>query len=155
MLSWQKLAGKRYARTLRMLACPEERFHRRLLAIVIEPLRHLHSTYLRFAHEAINDLKWPRLIDEIWGPTSKCVQVLQYFSTLVSGQATRLKLLWRLDGASSMEEWIVSNDCHVKQTRRLLLSAMTSVHRRHLHVLQGWPCSLSLVLSTSSFFSVW
>ena len=146
MLNWHALAGTRFSRTLRMLSCAEERFHRTLLAITIEPLRHLHSTYLRFAHEALDDQKWPRLIDEIWGPTSKGVEVLQYYSTLLSGRATRLKLLWRLDGANSIEEWIVSNVSHAKQTRRLLMNAMASVYRRHVQELRDWPWALLLGL---------
>ena len=55
---------------------------RTLLAILMEPFRHIHSSYLKYAHAAPDDEAWPRLLDEVWERTSISYAAQQYFSGL-------------------------------------------------------------------------
>ena len=64
-VDWHALAGSRYRRACSMLSSDEDRFSRALLAVVMEPLRHIHSSYLKNAHTAPDDMSWPRFTDEL------------------------------------------------------------------------------------------
>ena len=142
LVSWQKLAGSRYARTKRVLRSEEERLQRTLLAVCIEPLRHLHDKFLRFAHTAPNEEEWPVLLSQVWGPTSAFVAVGQYFSSLLVGDFGRVRLMWQLSGSSSMQEWINDYPSQAKLVRNQLLFVCASVHRRFASSLDKWPFRL-------------
>ena len=144
-IEWRKLAGSRYHRTRKVLACSEERFQRTLLAIAIEPLRHLHSLFLKFAHTAPNDQEWPNLLSEVWAPASRFIAVLQYFSTLVAGTCTRLRLIWQLEGCLTMSDWIDQHPQQARQARHLFLLLAGSVHRRYVATLDKYPFKLYAV----------
>ncbi|CAE7630253.1 unnamed protein product [Symbiodinium sp. CCMP2592] len=89
-IDFHTLAGKRYKRMVQMLQSPSERFQRVLLCITLEPLRHMHSTFLKFAHSAPDDEAWPLLMQELRLKSSKVVCVLQYLATLLCGKGSRM-----------------------------------------------------------------
>ncbi|CAJ1389305.1 unnamed protein product [Effrenium voratum] len=141
-VDWHGLAGRRFQRARSCLSCREEQFHRTLLAIMVEPLRHLHSVFLKFAHAAADDQNWPPLLGEVWAPCSKYVAVLQYYSSLLSGQGSRLRLLWQLGGHASMESWFSEEPGQVSRVRSNILMIASSLHRRFSTSLNKWPWRL-------------
>ncbi|CAE7364228.1 unnamed protein product, partial [Symbiodinium necroappetens] len=137
-VDWRALAGRRYHRFCKVLASPEERFQRTLLAIAIEPLRHLHSRFLKFAHTAIDEQSWPVLLQELWGPSSKYVAVMQYMARLLHGDGTRLMLLAGLSGHESIETWVLDCPSEAAAARwffllhaLILKLTVAAVERRH------------------------
>ena len=144
-IEWRKLAGSRYHRTRKVLVCAEERFQRTLLAIVVEPLRHLHSTFLKYAHTAPDDESWPALLQQIWAPSSKFTAVLQYYSSMLAGRCARLRLVWQLTGCPTMSEWMTQQPEQARQARNLILLVAASVHRRFAASLDRYPFKLFAV----------
>lgn len=141
-IEWRALAGSRFQRTCKMLVSYEERFERTLLAIAIEPLRHLHSAFLKCAHTAPDDQSWPTLLQQIWAPSSKFVAVLQYYSSLLTGACGRMRLLFQLDGHTSMSQCVAECPEEARQARNLILLIAGSVHKRFLATLDRFPFKL-------------
>lgn len=141
-VEWRKLAGSRFHRTRHVLVNAAERFQRVLLAIVMEPLRHLHSAFLRHAHTAPDDQAWPLLLAEMWGPSSKFMIVRQYLSALLAGDGSRLRLMWQWDGCTSMSHWLAEHPDQGRQARNLILLVAGSVHRRFATTLYRFPFKL-------------
>ncbi|CAE7670376.1 unnamed protein product [Symbiodinium sp. CCMP2592] len=141
-ISWQKLAGSRFHRTKQMLSNHQERFRRTLLTLIVEPLRHLHSTLLKYAHSAPNDEEWPPLLQQIWPACSKFYQVLQYYSVLLEGTGTRLRLLWQLSGCESLQQWMTEHPHEAREVRSQILLAAMNLERRFLATLDKYPFKL-------------
>ncbi|CAK9068961.1 unnamed protein product [Durusdinium trenchii] len=141
-IEWHQLAGRRFQRMRKCLACRQERFHRTLLAVVVEPLRHLHSSFLKFAHSAADDRNYPKLLDEVWPAQSMYVAILQYFSTFLANQCSRLRLLFQISGCRSFEEWCAEEPLQVSATRSQLLLVATVLARRYHTTLYRWPWKL-------------
>ena len=136
------LAGKRYNRMVQMLESPSERFQRVLLCISLEPLRHMHSTYLKFAHAAPDDEAWPLLMQELRLPSSKVVCVLQYLATLLCGKGSRLVLLEQLHRPFSSHDWVRECPEEALAVRARLLLIAASLDRRHACNVDRWPFKL-------------
>ena len=130
-IDWARLAGRRLIRTQNMLESAEERLHRTILAVSIEPLRHVHSTFLKFAHAAADSESWPVLLNEVWTPTSKICSVLQYLSTLLAGQGSRLALVSQESGEISLQGWIRARPEEAKAARQQFLLVAVGLHRRY------------------------
>ncbi|CAE7263478.1 unnamed protein product [Symbiodinium sp. KB8] len=141
-VDWRALAGRRFHRFCKVMSSHEERFQRVLLAIAVEPLRHLHSTFLAFAHSAINEEAWPLLLRELWAPSSKYISVMQYYSTLLAGQGSRLCLLAGLSGHDTVESWILACPGEASSARNRLLMIAASLHRRYETTVDRYPWRL-------------
>ncbi|CAE7188657.1 unnamed protein product [Symbiodinium sp. CCMP2456] len=141
-VDWRALAGRRFHRFCKVMSSHEERFERVLLAIAVEPLRHLHSTFLAFAHSAINEEAWPLLLRELWAPSSKYISVMQYYSALLAGQGSRLLLLAGLSGHETVESWILACPGEASSARSRLLMIAASLHRRYETTVDRYPWRL-------------
>jgi hypothetical protein len=141
-IDWQAIAGSRYRRSMLCLQSQEERFHRTLLALVMEPLRHLHSSYLKYAHAAADDESWPKLLNEVWPRASISVAAQQYFSTMLEGTCPRFRLVWQLTGCSSFQQWVEQHPAEAKIARSQILMVTLLLRRRHNNTLNRWPWKL-------------
>ncbi|CAE7945648.1 unnamed protein product [Symbiodinium necroappetens] len=141
-IDWARLAGRRLVRTQKMLESAEERLRRAILAVSIEPLRHVHSTFLKFAHAAADSESWPVLLNEVWTPTSKICSVLQYLSTLLAGQGSRLALVSQESGEISLQGWIRSRPQEAKAARQQFLLVAVGLHRRYEANILRYPFKL-------------
>jgi hypothetical protein len=79
-----------------------------ILAIVMETLRRLHVYFLSSANNAPN-MDWsPHIGDMLDARGSIVVNVLQYYSALLHGIGSRLRLIWHVFGKyRSAAEWSV------------------------------------------------
>ena len=141
-IDFHTLAGKRYKRMVQMLQSPSERFQRVLLCISLEPLRHMHSTFLKFAHAAPDDEAWPLLMQELRLPSSKVVCMLQYVATLLCGKGSRLVLLEQLHRPFSSQDWVRECPEEALAVRARLLLIAGSLDRRHACNVDRYPFKL-------------
>ncbi|CAE7512743.1 unnamed protein product [Symbiodinium sp. CCMP2592] len=141
-VNWHALAGRRFARFKQMMSSAQERFERVLLAITTEPLRHIHDTYLKFAHTACDSQAWPKLLSELWPRTSKNHAVMQYYATCLQGKASRLRLLVNLSGDSDLQAWIRDNQQEALSARSKILMNATELQQRFAGNLDRQPWQL-------------
>lgn len=120
----------------------KERAHRMILAVVLEPLRHLHSSFLKYAHSAANTLEWPKLLDEVSPSRSQYVAILQYYSHLLAGNGSRLRLIFQLFGCATVEQWIREEPDLASAARSQILAAATVLARRYRNTVCKWPWRL-------------
>ena len=80
--------------------------------------------------------------NKIWAPSSKFCQVLQYYSTLLEGTGSRLRLLWQLSGCGSLQQWIAERPDEALELRSQVLLAAMNVERRYLATLDNYPFKL-------------
>ena len=135
-LDWNRLAGRRLARTRAMLLSKQERFQRVLLSLAIEPLRHLHSRFLKHAHTAPDDTAWPLILNEIWPSSSKFVAAMEHLATLLATQSSRLLLLAQLSEERGIAEWVHQCPDEALQARSRFLMVAASLQRRYVARLQ-------------------
>ena len=131
-LDWNRLAGRRMARTRAMLLSKEDRFHRVLLSLSIEPLRHVHSCFLKHAHTAPDDASWPLLLNELWPPASRNVAAMEHLATLLGGESSRLVLLFALSQNETVAQWVENCPEEAKRARSTFLLVAASLHRRYV-----------------------
>ena len=160
-VSWEKLAGKRLHRAIRFLGCPRQRFQVAALCIVIEPLRIMHSRYMTIANKKSSSNR-PALLDEVDPSRSMTIKVLQYYSSLLAGQCSTLRLVWGWQQCSDLLAWMRQCPEWARVLRRLILSAACLVLRRfekctskfpwrlYAWPTPGWARASSPRLSTSS-----
>ncbi|CAJ1420891.1 unnamed protein product [Effrenium voratum] len=141
-VDWHALAGRRFRRCRQMMESTDERWRRSMLAVILEPLRHCHSTFLKHAHSAADDESWPLLFDELWPSKSKSVGAQQYLSTLLAGSGSRLRLIWQVLGHQSMEQWMCQRPEQAKEVRSLMLMVCMLTQRRYEATVNRWPWKL-------------
>ena len=135
LVDWAKLAGTRYQRSCQMLESVQERLQRTVLAIVHEPLRHPHASFLQEGHTELNDGEWPGLLDQLWAPTSRFQAVLQYLSSMLCGNVSRTRLVWQLSGCASFEDWLQGRPEEARFFRARVLLVAQLVQRRYNRTL--------------------
>ena len=141
-VDWHKLAGTRFKRTCKMLSSAQERFERLLLAVVMEPLRHLHDAFLKYAHSAPDETSWPTLLSEVWPRTSTHVSALQYYASCLAGATSRLKLIVNLSEDFSLRAWMQAKPEQARAVRDKLLSTAAFVRRRFSANVDRFPFRL-------------
>ena len=141
--SWHELAGKRLKKAMSFVAEAETCVDLTIMAIVLEPLRHLTGLFLSCGRLGRpGDL--PALVNLVSPSTSLVYHSLQYYSMLLSGHGTRLELLWRLVAKrGSYSEWLSQCPQQAWKLRRAILCAATWVHRRHQCLFEQWPWPLA------------
>ena len=120
----------------------KERAHRMILAVVLEPLRHLHSSFLKYAHSAVNTLEWPKLLDEVSPSRSQYVAILQYYSHLLAGNGSRLRLIFQMFGCATLDQWICDEPALASAARSQIAAVATVLSRRYRTTILKWPWRL-------------
>jgi hypothetical protein len=134
---WHAVAGKRLSRTKATLSSKSRRIRHIIFMIVSEPLRILTSYFLQISASRVDYKRAPPLFNLLWNQKSILTAALEYLSSMLSGNATRLKLVWQLCGeASSWIEWIASDTENAAFLRRCILYVASAIWRRHVHPLQ-------------------
>ena len=141
-LTWQQIAGVRLSRCVRFLASEQDRFRIVALAVVIEPLRLLHSRFMALAHRCKSSNKLPGIMDEIDCSRSFIVRVQQYLSTLLRCVNGRSRLVWQWSGQDSALLWMLQEPEQARLMHRLTLSAAAWVERRFSIYLTDFPWQL-------------
>jgi len=144
-LSWRELAGQRLARTLTLSQDKSQHLIVRLLCIIIEPLRVIHTRFMKLGHAAPNAERLPALFDEIWDSKSISLRVLAYYSSMLTGvveHCNRLILVLAPEGHANLQPWQVAQPQQALLIRRLILHAASWVDRRLVQPLRdcrnGW-----------------
>lgn len=104
-IEWHRLAGGRFRRCRQLVADSSQMFYISTLAIIVEPLRILHSRFMYMSHQVKTDAKIPSFLNELDETHSIVVRVLQYFSSLLALSCSRARLLWQWSGAESGLDW--------------------------------------------------
>ena len=98
---------------------------------------------MKLGHAAPNPHRTPPLLNEIWEPTSLAYRVLCYYSTLLQGSSSRLRLVWQAAGYESFVSWQMGAEQHFLLLRRLILHAESWVERRlcmhYFDSREVWP----------------
>ena len=136
---WQALAGSRFKRCLQLLRCPVQIYYICTLAVVVEPLRILHSRFMFMSHQVKTNNKVPSIFNELDETRSIVVRVLQYYSSLLGLSCGRARLLWQWSDAENSEEWIRDFPEQALTTRRLILAASAGVVRRLSKLVKEFP----------------
>ncbi len=151
------VAGRRLARTRELLGDRTHRTRLAILAVIMEPIRRLHVYFLAKSQMRPTWGKPPAICDLLQPHKSILVSVLQYYSSLLCGTGSRLRLIWQLHGGhGSMAEWAASQSetaggCDlVRVLRRCVLVASASVARRLHKYLCAWPWRLFILGDASS-----
>jgi len=146
-INWHSVQGKRRRSFEAGLNRPPTLVSVIVLSIVLEPLRWLTRWFMRRTSVVrrlrAQQLRRPAPIcDLVWLPASPAVRVLQYYSHLLSGQASRLVLVW---GRSyeSFAEWAASEVDSLALLRRVCMAASAWVHFRHLQGSMCYPWLLA------------
>ena len=122
-VKWQELAGSRMHRSLRFLADPLHRFHVAVLCVVVEPLRLMHTFFMKLANLPFGADRLPPLLNELDEGRSLIVRVQQYYSTLLHCLCSRINLVWHWNynepHVTSMLAWLFSFPQQARIARRL------------------------------------
>ena len=138
-VDWHKLAGKRYRRGVGFLSSPSQHFFVCLLAVVIEPLRCLHSRFMSLGHKIKSGVKLPSIFNEFDDSRSLVVRVLRYYSSLLRLTCKRARLFWQWSGAPDALGWLRDHTLEARTARRLILSAASGVKRRLGELTKSFP----------------
>ena len=129
------------------------------VAICLEPSRHLTAVFFRFSRRVMEkkiakdtnktDDAYPALSTIANPVTSPVLRVLQYYSSFLSDKSTsRMIVIYRRAGCSSMEELMEKRKDVVAHVRSISLAISSWVDRRHWTPLQKGPWLLSSTLCT-------
>ena len=133
---WHKTAGKRYIRAKACLG-PERRSIVARFVVAFEPIRILCLFFLAISGRPDRS-KPPALFDLLWPRQSVLQAVLQYYSALLRGTASRLILVWRQDGCSDLRSWIAMYPQRAFEFRRACRLSAAAVYRRHCVPMRKW-----------------
>ena len=139
---YHAVAGRNFQRAKKFFDDPTSRVRISILALVIEPLRYLHIYFLRHSKTLLRYVGAPALCDLMQPARSIVYQTLQYFSTLLRGTCSRLILVWRIAGCTSLQEWVDRFPELAQTFRRSVMAAVASALRRHHVYLSLWPWKL-------------
>jgi len=106
------------------------------LAVILEPVRILTFVFITMSERQRDYSKYPPIYDLLWGRTSPIIATLQYYSTLLSGGTSRLRIIYSLAGCGSFEDWTEAYPEQVMFVRRLILSASGLIYLRHIKKLR-------------------
>ena len=141
---WHELRGKRFRYYFGDMS--EQRLVSVIiLSIVFEPCRFITSWYFRRASlvqrgQAQHSGRMAPLCDLVWLQASPFTRCCQYLSMVLTGRASRLKLLWgRRYG--SFDEWARAEPAALLQLRRTAAAAYTWMYHRgvEMHLKMPWP----------------
>ena len=111
------------------------------MRVVIEPLRIMHSRCMAIANKKSSSNR-PALLDEVDPSRSMTIKVLQYYSSLLAGQCSRLRLVWGWQQCSDLLAWMRQCPEWARELRRLILSAACLVLRRFEKYTSKFPWRL-------------
>ena len=133
IVAWKKLMGKAARRIREGIEDAEGKMALLILALVSEPLRLVTCKFLVYAREAgqFSPNFMPCVIDLASTGSSAVWHGMQYLSALVDGSSSRLVLLWRYAGASSLSDWYDRFPEQALSLRRLSTSTSAWMHERH------------------------
>ena len=137
--NWHGLSGKRYQLSAARLRDPNFLVSCFTLAVVIEPIRTLHSFFLDLSMSEVHIRKigWPAAISLVNDRESIVVQVLQYWSAMLASpqDVPRVELLWRARDCASFREWARTHPADVRRLSGAVLQISAAVeHRIHRYV---------------------
>ena len=142
-LSFSAVAGVRYKTSNDFLNRPCTEHKLTILGLVLEPMSALTAWLMRRARDTEDSPCRCPLMDLVHPPASIVVSVLQYLSSMLDGSPTRLMMLWRPSGCTSLQEWIESRPQQVRLLRRLTLLVSSALYRRFVHtVIDRFPFKL-------------
>ncbi|CAK0893274.1 unnamed protein product [Prorocentrum cordatum] len=136
------LQGKRFRLALDMLKSEASVGCIVMLGIVLEPVRHVSAWLMRRARECPDPCGRPAVLDFFNDRFNPVVHARQYISTLLSGRATRLVLLWRIRQRESLQDWFGKHPEDIRLFRRLLLALDCALFRRHYCPSRRFPWGL-------------
>ncbi len=120
-----------------------------VLALVMEPLRHVTAFLMRRARES-DPVSRNGLLDVLHDPVSPVRHSLQYIACLLlrTPPAPRLQLLFYTRGCATLEEWGTKFPESMGTLRRCLLLAAASLHTRLVIRLKQFPWRLMQLADT-------
>ena len=147
---WKKLLGKRNAAGKRWIMDHMTPWIVSILALVLEPFRFLTTWFFRASSRRRRNNNWsaPPLSIFVTESTSPVVQVLQHFSGLLQGTATRCILLYGRQGYGSLDELAEALPEVVAIFRRAVSCAASWVARRLWSCAANWPKRLAVVVNS-------
>jgi hypothetical protein len=109
---YRAVAGRRYAATMTFISDPTERIRIAMLALLIEPLRHLHVYFLASSKTHPKPGSMPAILDLLNPESSVLISVCQYYSSLLRGSCSRLCLIWHIAGSPTAFTTSVHTSTH-------------------------------------------
>ena len=141
-VSWEEVAGKRCSRARGLLECQKSMAVLFVLAVVLEPLRHLTSWFLTVGHANIDYQRRPPLVSLVEPSKSPITKAQQYLGSLLDGKAARLELVYFSLGCNSLVDMKAKHPELSLFMRRILLTASSWIERRHGVIFGQWPWKL-------------
>ena len=140
-VDFRVVAGKRLATCKRMLHSSSSAARLLLLAVLMEPLRHLHVYFLTVS--GVDPDHRPAAICDLLDPAKSILTAtLQWYSVLLHNSDDRMRLIWQLGGFNTQAELLEKDAALATLVRRCLLTASAGIARRHRNYLQRWPWPL-------------
>ena len=127
---WKGNAGNRYKRQRQLLGCDARGLAMRCLAIVLEPIRMITHMFMSYGRSKGQYRRYPPIMDLIWPRTSIIVMALQYLTTLLHFEGSRLALVWA-HSSSSLTDWENNFPEQKLYLRRMILVAISVLRYRH------------------------
>lgn len=138
MVEWNKVTGKYANRTLKFFATNDDKAMIIIMGIVEEGFRYLALFYMTTGHctkidarSAISTLTNDR--------ASPIYVVLQYYSAVLAGRSSRLKLILGFRGCSAVAQWRQRFAQDAMRLRQVVTSAAGVVERRQRRRLKQFP----------------
>jgi hypothetical protein len=138
-VAFQKVGGTRFKRIMNNRGSDDFKFRVVLLALVLEPFRHLTSYLMRASHRSwsnsaeIGSIKNPNfLLDLLNHQHSLLISALQYYSGVLSDVANwkRLPLLLASRGCATYDEWVSRFPGDLDLLACLILGCCGALERR-------------------------
>ena len=144
-VAWREVASKRVKRCAAFVKDPQSPPLLLLVAMLHEPLRWLTGYFLHASSSKRRNGAWgcPLLCTFTSPARSPVTRVLQYFSSLLAGNAHRLAMIFGYFKQTSFEEWAASHPEELARLRRGATVAASWVYRRFHVICMGWPWRLS------------
>lgn len=127
---WKGDAGNRYKRQRQLLGCDARGLAMRCLAIVLEPIRMITHMFMSYGRSKGQYRRYPPIMDLIWPRKSIIVMALQYLTTLLHFEGSRLALVWA-HSSSSLTDWENNFPEQKLYLRRMILVAISVLRYRH------------------------
>ena len=117
---WHKVRGNRSKKFLKYLGNQDAMRSTLLLSVALEPMRFLVQWLLESARETPSQDE-PALASLAYAPTSPAHAMSQYIGAFLTGQSSRLVLVYRSGGFASYSAWCAGAVPEIRELRSLLL----------------------------------
>ncbi|CAK0896531.1 unnamed protein product [Prorocentrum cordatum] len=147
-VAFAAVCGKRYKDSNDWLKDGATKITLVMLALMLEPLRYLTGFWMKAASDLEGPCRPPRLMDVVYPPFDPTLHALQYLGSMLSGNVSRLILVWRTAGCETFQMWCRQCKGQVRRLRRCCLLTACWLYRRHLLKYDRYPWLLATLADT-------